>query len=113
MILGFWADHIVPVKEAFSVRIHDKDGLVERVNQNGIRGLRADAVDLQKFVPQMGEFLPSHRLEIPMIFIKKEPHKILQPAGFDVEISGGFNVRGELRNGNIAQGALLKNPRGS
>lgn len=84
MILGPWTDQIVTAKEPLGIRIHDKDGFVERVEQDRIRRLGADAVDLQKFVPQMRQMFLSleslrlaHRLETSLIFIKEKPHDIL------------------------------------
>ena len=111
MILSPFADQIVPIKEPFGIRVHDKDGFVERIEQDRIGRLGPDAVDLQKLVPQARQVFPTHRFEASLVFIKEKPHEILQTTGFDVEISGGFYERGKPCDRDIAQGALRKNSR--
>ena len=105
VVIGLRADEIVPAKKPFGVRVDDKNGFVERVEQDRVRRLRTDAVDLQKLVPHLRQFLPRHRFQASMVFIKEKPHEILQTAGFNVKITGGFDERGELRDRDIAQGA--------
>ena len=110
MITDLMVNQIMPVKEPFRVGVHDKHGFAERVEQDRVRRLRADAVDLQELVPHLRQFLPRHRFQASMVFIKEKPHEILQTAGLDVKITGGLDERGKFRGGDIAQGALGENP---
>lgn len=106
VIFGLVIDEVVPVKKTLGVGIHHEDGFSQRVQQNGIRRFRADPVDGKQFLPQRMGVFAFHRLKAAAVFLKHKPDKILQAAGFDVEVSGGFDERGEFRGGDIAQGAL-------
>lgn len=97
VIIGIMSGKIVAVKEAFGVGVDHKNGLVEGIEQDRIRGLGADAVDRQKFGAQNSKGLFGHSGQRAPVFLKQKPYKILKPPGLDVKITRGTDERRKLQ----------------
>ncbi len=55
--------------DAARVGVDDEDGLVGRIEDDGVGGLLADAVDGQQFLPQFGSVQREQPVQITAVFL--------------------------------------------
>jgi len=87
------------MKDAVSVGIHHKRGLMGSVEDDAVGSLRANAVEAEKFRAQFIEILAKKILEIAPPMILDVLTKGLHFAGFLIVIAGRADKRCQLGQG--------------
>lgn len=70
------------------VCIHDEDGVVACIEENGVCRLRADAFHFEKSMSEWFQFKGKHAGEISIEVLKKERDEGLKASRLDIEITG-------------------------
>src|ERR1700757_5361169 len=99
------------LKNAPRVGIHNKDGVIPCVEQDGVGGFRANAVNGQEPLSQLRGGNAEHRREGATMFLSQEHRKFLELARFLPEVAGGADEAGELCPGNFFPGERGEQPR--
>ena len=84
----------VAFENSFRIGIDDKTGVAAGVKQHTIGSLRADAVDGEEALSNRFGVALKKPFKACAVFVDDDVHKVAQPLGFDVEITGRSN---ELR----------------
>jgi hypothetical protein len=90
-ISGFFRKDLVPSQHAARVRIHHEDWMVAGVQQYGIGGFGADAMQIEKFFPKLFRGAREQFRERAFVVSVQKRDKDLQPLCFLAEITGGAN----------------------
>jgi len=83
------ADETVATEYPASIGVNDESRLVEGIEQDGIGGLRPDAIDAEKFFSEACKPSFSKTGKAGISTGQKETAQVLKPLGLNVEISGG------------------------
>ena len=82
-----WRYDAVALKNAAGVGVHDEDGMIAGVEQDGVGGLRAHAAERQEFRAELVHGLGEHAVERATILFVKKTDERLQPLRLLPEIS--------------------------
>src|ERR1700674_2407220 len=63
VIAPYAGNNLVPFQNAPRVGVHNKDGVIAGIQQNGVRGLRPYTIECEEFVAEFGGWLREHPLE--------------------------------------------------
>src|SRR5258708_15207776 len=90
-----WACEVVAFEDAPGVRVHDEDRVPSGIKQDGIGGLRPDAVNAKELLAEGLGRSAKHFDQRALIFRSQEAHKSLQFLRFLPEVAGGTDERGQ------------------
>jgi len=104
-VRGFPADDAVAQQHAARVGVHDEDGMIAGIEQDGIGSFGADAVEFQQLCSKLSGRLGEHARERAGILAVEESDEGLEIARFLAEVAGGTHQRFEFIERNLAHGA--------
>jgi hypothetical protein len=79
------------------VGVHNEYGMLARIEQDSVCGLRPDAVDAQKLLAQQRRWGTKHSTQRTAVLGPKKTNKTLQFLGFLAKIARGTNKLGQSR----------------
>src|SRR5712692_4436594 len=89
------ACELVAFEDAPGVSVHDEGRVPSGIKQDGIGGLRPDAVNAKELLAEGLGRSAKHFDQRALIFRSQEAHKSLQFLRFLPEVAGGANERGQ------------------
>src|SRR3981081_3116514 len=101
---------LMAFKQPTRVSIDHEYGVVARIEQDGVRRFRANAVHREKLFPQRSRWSAEHACQGTAILSAKKANKAFQLLSFLAEITGRAYEPSEPRQGNAFNGARRQQP---
>ena len=101
-VSGFGMSEMVAFEYAAGIGVHDKDGMLARVKEDGVGGFRTDAPQGQELFAKSGGRCCEKTIKRTAVFFVEEGYEGFESLGLLAEVSGGAEVAGELGWGDIA-----------
>jgi hypothetical protein len=98
----FGISEMVAFEDAAGIGVHNKDGLLAGVEQDGVSSFRPDAALSEELFAKGGGRHGEKMIEGATVFFVQEGYKGFESFGFLTEVSGGAEMAGELGQGDIA-----------
>jgi len=87
-VTGFFMDDSMTEQNAARVCVYDEDRMIARVEQDGVGGFRANAVEFQQLGSELCSRLGKHAVQRSRILPVKECDERLEIARFLAEVAG-------------------------
>jgi len=100
LVGGFGASQRVTLENAPSVGIDDEDFMIAGVQEDGVGGFRANAVDGKELLAELAGGGGQELVERALVVLAKEANEGLELPGFLAEIAGGADELSESREGH-------------
>jgi len=104
LVGGFGASQRVTLENAPSVGIDDEDFMIAGVQEDGVGGFRANAVDGKELLAELAGGGGQELVERALVVMAKEANEGLEFPSFLAEIAGGADELSESREGNAFDG---------
>lgn len=101
-VSGFRMSEMVPFEYAAGIGVHDKNGMLARVKEDGVGGFRADAPQGQELFANSGGRCREKTTKRTAVFFVQEGYEGFESFALLAEVSGGAEVAGQLGWGDIA-----------
>jgi len=101
IVLGFGRSESVALEDAAGVSVHDENGMIACIEENGVGGFRADAMDGEELLPQSFCGNAEHSRERTRKLLLDEAREGLQLFGFLAKVAGRADESGKTRRGDV------------
>jgi len=91
LIIGSFGQYLMAGKNPSRISVHHEDRMITSVKQDGIRSFRPDAVQAEKFLPELVSGAPKQFRQGAFVMPIQIRDEKFQPPGFLAKITSGTN----------------------
>src|SRR5271165_189798 len=89
LVVRFLRQNPVPIEDAARVGIHNKHGMIPRIEENRVRSLRAHPVQAEQLFPQPVGWLSEKLIQRSAVFVVEEGDERLEPLRLLAKVTRG------------------------
>ena len=104
VVVGVGVEEAVAGEDAIGIRVDNEDLAVEGVEEDGVGGFAAYAVDGEEVFAKGGQGDVCEGVEVGVVFFDEPADEVFEAFGFDVVVACGANGFGEFEEAGVLDG---------